>query len=444
MQNCGYPEDQNYAVGDFDEHLLATLEEHEGSNVGHCGHLQIEVHELSRACAALRECAANLSEDVSCLRECLTVAGLLTQAQFDARLHRRKFEAMQQRHPSRPEAKIAEVLHPYGNSTNIGLYAGPNAVQALLCAGKSISRTVASILPSMKQSFPGYIYICGGIDGSEVLRSVECLNMVANSWHPVPPMLERRRRGAAATIAGRLHVCGGWDGSQALNSVERYDPACGTWESLPSMLECRDRAAVAVVGCRLFICGGEAADQVLASAECLDPNTGMWQALPPMLKRRSDAVAAVLGGRVYVCGGENAAHFMSSVERMCGTLEDMVGWEATAPMLERRAAAAAATIAGSLYVCGGWGGAQRLRSCERLDITEKEEAVWEALPPMSEVRVGAVAAPVAGKLYVFGGFGGGRCLSSGECFDPVDGVSWYASASMAESRAFAAAAAVAE
>merc|ERR1740117_251506 len=116
---------------------------------------------------------------------------------------------------------------------------------------KAILKSGGLVLPSIRRHYPGLIYICGGIDGAEVLNSVERLAMVTGQWQPVAPMIQRRRRGAAATVCGKLYVCGGWDGSQVLNTGERYDAAIGAWEPLPPMAETRDRAAAAVVAGRL-------------------------------------------------------------------------------------------------------------------------------------------------------------------------------------------------
>lgn len=397
---------------------------------------QLRTH--AKELKALRRLWSDVHGDVATLRECLEDMEMLSATRFATTLHRRRFEAVQRKHPLAGDLPLSEVMVPYGVAEAVGMLAGPLAVQSVMGTQKSICKSMTSVLPSVKLLFPGVFYVLGGQDGDNILQSMERLDIVEDRWKPSKPMLQRRSRNGAASILGRLYVCGGCNGFEAVNTAECFDPSTEAWESLPPMVERRDGPAVAALDSRLYVCGGHGGNGATASVERFDPRRCIWEVLPSMQSKRNGAVAAAFAGRVIVCGGALGVNLMSSVESWSPATGS---WEASVPMLERRFYASAAATGGRLYVCGGWGnGPQRLRSCESLPLGGN---AWEALPPMSEGRVGATAAAVARKVYVFGGCGEGRCLNIADCFDPATR-SWAPVAPTLSSRAFAAAAVLPE
>ena len=113
----------------------------------------------------------------------------------------------------------------------------------------------------------GKIYVVGGFDGANQLRSVERFNPRTGRWKKVAlATLATKRREeplqvrsmgtarsgvAAAALDGDLFVVGGWDGTRRLRTGEVinnthlliankhieqvYDPATNRWRSLPKM-----------------------------------------------------------------------------------------------------------------------------------------------------------------------------------------------------------------
>ena len=114
----------------------------------------------------------------------------------------------------------------------------------------------------------GKIYVVGGFDGANQLRSVERFDPGTGQWEEVAVTTNRReqwnhcnlqvrsmgtaRSGvAAAALGGDLFVIGGWDGTRRLRTGEVinnthlliankhieqvYDPATNRWRSLPKM-----------------------------------------------------------------------------------------------------------------------------------------------------------------------------------------------------------------
>ena len=87
------------------------------------------------------------------------------------------------------------------------------------------------------------IFICGGCDGENVLRSCEMYDTKLNKWQHIPSMKSSRMRHSAVVHAGKVYVFGGVSvnsgsvnsGGIALKSVECYNPEENRWTKVPDM-----------------------------------------------------------------------------------------------------------------------------------------------------------------------------------------------------------------
>lgn len=102
------------------------------------------------------------------------------------------------------------------------------------CASRHYSGTVVS--------FAGYLYVCGGNDGTVLHLTVgenivERFNPASDSWEAVQSMYAPHRAAASMATASFLYICGGRDrcggDSNSVRSVERYEAQSGCWEVLP-------------------------------------------------------------------------------------------------------------------------------------------------------------------------------------------------------------------
>lgn len=239
----------------------------------------------------------------------------------------------------------------------------------------------------------GLLYVCGGYDGQNFLRSAERFQPSPDPdpgvWEPVAPMTVRRHCAAAASLGGRFYVCGGYDGREALSSTECYDPDLGLWEPTAPMAQRRHGAAAAVLDGKLYVCGGYDGEEALNSTERFDPLTGVWEDIPPMQQRRNVAFAVVLAGRLYVCSGCNGKETLNTMERYDPEVNE---WETTTEMQQRRHGAAAAVAEGQLFVCGGGDSAdvpgRLLHDVERFDPTGN---TWTSCTAMATPRIDMAA-----------------------------------------------------
>ena len=63
-----------------------------------------------------------------------------------------------------------------------------------------------------------------------------------NTWQSLPSMLAGRGRLDVGMVGGRLYACGGSDGTQELKTVECYDPDTQKWQLVTNMLIRRSNA----------------------------------------------------------------------------------------------------------------------------------------------------------------------------------------------------------
>ena len=78
------------------------------------------------------------------------------------------------------------------------------------------------------------IFVLGGYDGHDTLRTCEVYNMGRNEWTSIEPMHTARSNAGAAYMNRKIYVIGGWDGV-SLNSVEYYDLVTHEWIRITSL-----------------------------------------------------------------------------------------------------------------------------------------------------------------------------------------------------------------
>lgn len=93
---------------------------------------------------------------------------------------------------------------------------------------------------SDRRSFPcsvninDEIFVMGGYDGHDTLRTCEVYSMVRNEWSSIEPMNTARSNAGATYMNRKIYVVGGWDGV-SLNSVEYYDLVTHEWIRITSL-----------------------------------------------------------------------------------------------------------------------------------------------------------------------------------------------------------------
>ena len=93
----------------------------------------------------------------------------------------------------------------------------------------------------------GMLYVVGGWDGQQRLRSGEVYNPDTRVWSPLPDMKTPRSNHSLAVVQGRLVVMGGYQGIETTKKVEVLDMSSNTWEEVGELSTSRSALASAVV-----------------------------------------------------------------------------------------------------------------------------------------------------------------------------------------------------
>ncbi|XP_036115418.1 kelch-like protein 35 [Molossus molossus] len=145
------------------------------------------------------------------------------------------------------------------------------------------------------------IYVSGGHINS---HDVWMFSSHLHTWIKVASLNKGRWRHKMAVLQGQLFVVGGFDGLQRLRSMERYDPFSNTWAAAEPLPEAVSSAAVAPCAGRLYVIGGARQDGVSTDkVQCFDPEEDRWSLRSPAPFSQRCLEAVSLEDTIYVVGG---------------------------------------------------------------------------------------------------------------------------------------------
>jgi N-acetylneuraminic acid mutarotase len=276
----------------------------------------------------------------------------------------------------------------------------------------------------------GRIYVVGGSDHVNLLRTLQAYDPSSNTWTSRADMpTDRYLLAAAPGPDGRIYAFGGLNfdsnflPNQALNTVEAYDSAHDTWTTLASMPS-RRYALAAALGANglIYVFGGDDYNgNHLATVEAYDPAHDTWTTKTSMPTAR-DYLAAAPGpdGLIYVFGGRDSSDFPVGRVEAYDPATDT--WTTKADMPTARADLAAAPgTDGLIYVLGGDSNAQP-PVVAKVEAYDPLHDTWTTEPSMPSPRDSFAAAPGAdGRIHVFGGLDttGGGLLSATAGYQPA-------------------------
>ena len=133
------------------------------------------------------------------------------------------------------------------------------------------------------------LFILGGFDGQEELKTVRRLDLNTFECFEEPPMKHRRRHLSSCALNGHIYVMGGADSNTRLRAAERYSPANQKWEVISDMNEQRSGASSCSddVLKRVYCVGGFNGEECLLTAEFYCPLNKIWTQVTPMRSRRA-------------------------------------------------------------------------------------------------------------------------------------------------------------
>ena len=270
------------------------------------------------------------------------------------------------------------------------------------------------------------LYIIGGVDGHDFLRSVEYTHI--NDDGSIEPWLftnalnEARGFFSAVVNDGYVYAVGGGNGPNGehlLRSVERApikaDGSLGNWQTLTTSLNLPRRCVkVLQQGRRLFALGGfggSLLDSVESAPIGDDGSLGPWQIEDRhMTMPRYVNTAKHIGDIAIVIGGhrQDGGVGLKAVETARldnnGIASD---WRSDAPLNNGRYALSAATDGHTLWAIGGLDGAVYTDRIEkaRVDTNTNGRHLtdWQDTTPLSSPRANFGAIVDNGFIYIIGG-----------------------------------------
>lgn len=240
----------------------------------------------------------------------------------------------------------------------------------------------------------GNIYVVGGEEGSEILKTCERFDPNQNQWTQVADMLVSRCEFGLCALDGYLYAMGGWVNTDISGSIERYDPKLDRWEFVGNLPEPRFSMGLVSYEGLIYMVGGCSMNKRnLQDLMSYNPVTGEWKKLPSMSIARFQMGVVVMDDHLYVVGGTHREQILNSVERYSFKKNK---WKLVPPMKLERSGPAVAAVDGLLYVVGGV--QTRATPFYRAQCTISSVEcfnpftnTWSDCPPLSETRAEAGA-----------------------------------------------------
>ncbi|XP_054156662.1 influenza virus NS1A-binding protein homolog [Oppia nitens] len=257
--------------------------------------------------------------------------------------------------------------------------------------------------------FDGKLFVCGGYDRGECLKTVEVYDELTNKWNKVSPMLVPRGRFGIAAIGTNVYAIGGCDGQNELNSAEMYDSATQEWTPITNCPIVRSNAGVCSLDDKVYVIGGWNGQRGLTRCDTYDPKTNQWEEINPLNTGRYQTGVAVLDGHIYAVGGCDSWTCLNSAEVFANDF-----WKPIAALHTARRGCGVIAFNGKIYAIGGHDGVHALCSVE---IYDPETNQWTSGPSLTNCRANVGVAVVGKRLYAVGGFNGKIFLNTIEFFD---------------------------
>lgn len=290
----------------------------------------------------------------------------------------------------------------------------------------------------------GPVLVCGGTDGTDVLKSCELYNPATETWTATGDMTTARRGHVATLLAnGKVLVTGGYDGKAALATAEVYDPSSGAWTATlgPMNGTRRFHTATLLSDGKVLVAGGvvgplQTADPL--STDLYNPATGLFTAYAAgsglaLPEARQGHTATLLtttlpsDDKVLFVGNSGVGTAAAKLLTYNSAAPANSTWAATPfPMNNTRYNHSAVVLDDankSVLVIGGFGADPK-----SAEIYNPVDGKWSVAKSMSQARALHTSTKLLnGKILVAGGYDGTKSINTIEIYTPSSD-SWTAPA----------------
>ena len=251
------------------------------------------------------------------------------------------------------------------------------------------------------------VYVFGGKFKQE-LASVSKFEASKKVWTKIPSMSSKRMSFSCAVYRDKIFLCGGVDGSNVLNMLEEYDTQTNKFKFLNPMNHSRKDCASAILGDYLYVVGGTNSGGFVREVEKYSIKTNKWKTISPLSTDRTGLELVALKDKLYAIGGDDGENYLETVE-CYNPIENC--WNFVQSMNHPNSYFGSAVMHDRIYVAGN----------ERFEVFDSEENCWESLPSSNQCAHASRLVNIDGKLMLLGGTVGFKReavgLSTVECFN---------------------------
>ncbi|WAR31846.1 NS1BB-like protein [Mya arenaria] len=253
------------------------------------------------------------------------------------------------------------------------------------------------------KSLDGKLFVCGGYDRGECLKSSEMYDVETNTWTQLADMMSPRGRFSIGQDGDCIYAFGGSNGNQDMRTVECYDKTTGKWSVLTQADRGVASPGITVLNGKMYVLGGCMGQKTVTLCKTLDLNTLNWDTVAPM--------KVVFHNKIYAIGGTNDWKCLNEVEVYDPVTNE---WSQHSHMNIARRGAGVDVYKGKIYVVGGNDGTSALNTTE---IYDPESHTWTLGPTLMAQRANCGVAVMKDRLFAVGGFNGKKFLKSIEFLD---------------------------
>jgi len=265
------------------------------------------------------------------------------------------------------------------------------------------------------------IYIIGGVDGNEFLKTIESANVLKDGslspWKIIADLPEARGFMSAVVHKNRLYVVGGANGKHGKNLLSSIVSASiknagelGEWrQEKQSMLIPRRCSKLIKNGSTLYALGGfggSLLDSVEKSSFGKNGTLSPWRLEKnPMTMPRYVNSVSKIAGEIYVMGGHHPTKGLGLAHTESAKLQaPTLQWKKFEQLQAGRYAFSSFSDGENLYAAGGISGSEYLNSVEMLDVTVKNAEIgWQKSTNLPLFMANFTTIVVGKNVYLLGG-----------------------------------------
>lgn len=278
----------------------------------------------------------------------------------------------------------------------------------------------------LRRATTSRVFVLGGWNRAiKNLDAVEAYDEVARVWRPAAAMSRKRRNFSAVTVNGKVFVFGGEDMDETLKSVECMDPMAPEhrqWTTVPPMLSPLCRMGSAKSNHHIYISGGlNAVLEPVRSVIRFNARKRRWKPFCEMQFPRYSHASVVLNNRLFILGGYDSENLcLNSVHsvrlKKWGEVKKLsFEWKYAKPMMACSGRVCAVVWRNKIVVADGM---------RHVEVYDPVEDSWSQMPLLQCRRRKYSMVAHDDRIFVIGGYDeSGMCLRSVEMYnDKVD--SW--------------------